>query len=337
MDLKINREIRYGLFVSDFPDPKIGDRIYITSDGTNSTAILEKWEWRGNHWIDVVEASSAGILNSDFEVKIANGKTFGKYKNGDIIPGEGKTLEEFFDDVLTEVVPPTYISPSASISTNQIKYEVGEVVDIELSSSFNQNDAGSVSSVSILKNGLVVSNSELYLDENVSIPSSSSPIVYRARYDYNQGPIKNNNLGDPDPSGRIPAGNVLSNTISIYGFKKFFYGTTDEFPEGTPVDPSLIDVRSSGQYQFEDENNQEFIIQTGSEFNSFWFWVPDEYELDEVIDLDALNVNLNSQYLMYNKSINNGGGGTLMGKIYVMRQAVPYSSNHRHKVKIKLV
>lgn len=342
MDLKQNRVIEYGTDVTDFPNPKVGDRIYITADGTINTSIIEKWEWRGNHWIDVVDlqggGGSTGILGQDFEVNINPSKSFGKYKNGDTIPATGKTIEQFFDDVLTETIPPNYVNPTATIVATTSKYEVGEVVDISLSSTFNQNDAGSFTSVQIQRNGVSISTSEIHLDENVTIPPQSSPLSYRARYDYLQGPVKNNNLGDPDPTGQIPAGHIFSNVISVFGLKKFFWGNTDAFiGNDSVINPSLIHVRAIGQSQFEDENSREFIINTGDEYNSFWFWVPNDYELQDVIDLDALNLNLNSEYQEYSKTINNGGGGTIAGKIYIMRQDIPYSINHRHKVKIKLI
>lgn len=338
MDLQINREIIYGEAISDFPNPKVGDRIYITDNGESTGKVLEKWEWRGNHWIDVVDVSegassgSTGVLGKDFVLNIGPGKSFGKYEDGDTIEAEGKTLEEFFDDVFTEQIPPVYVYPQATLTSVNPKFEVGQVVDIELIANFIQNDAGNFTAVQIQKNSLPISTSSTYLDENVTVPPVGTPIQYRARYDYAQGPIKDDNLGEPYPTGRIPDGFVLSNIISIVGYKKFFWGAMEEI-EGK----ESIDVRGSGSNQFEDENNRQFVINTGTTNKGFWFWVPAEYELQEVIDLDALNVNLNSEYQDFTLTVLNGGGGNIAGTVYIMETDNPYKTNHRHQIKIKLI
>ncbi len=133
-------------------------------------------------------------------------------------------VETAFRTFLRKASPAVYIAPQVGISASPSirSFEVGTEIDVVIDTSFVQNDAGAVSAIAIKKDGLTVGTSEPYTEEGLII--GNSDIKYKAAYTYAQGPIKNNTLGEPDPSGRISAGTLETNEIIFSGFRNAFIG-----------------------------------------------------------------------------------------------------------------
>jgi hypothetical protein len=163
----------------------------------------------------------------------------GNYVNGDTIPVAGLGLDSAFKIIAQRGVPPTYIQPTATISSvpSQANYEIGtNLSTITLSSTFTQNDAGALSSTTYYKNGSVTSNPS-------SISNLTSQVNFRVQKTYAQGACKNNNLGVPDCTGRINAGSVYSSYIYFTPLPKRYWGYTSS---GTPNSSQIISVNGGG-------------------------------------------------------------------------------------------
>ncbi len=164
---------------------------------------------------------------------------------------QGLSFTEFVVLVSTRTIAPTYISPSVNVGTSATytdrfgatviqnghggTFEIGTLItDLQFSSTFSANDSGGLAAGT--------PGSFHFFDHGVANPTApqNAPLVhgvlvdntetYDIRVDYLQGPIKNNNLGVPDPTGRINAGTV-GDPVQLVGYRKLFYGT----PNATPT------------------------------------------------------------------------------------------------------
>jgi len=205
-------------------------------------AILEKLQPDNQGISPFVEKFSQDEL-----VRIAAGKSIGRYINGDTFPLNNLTPKQAILMAITEPVSPVYLMPSGTLLSNPVSNnttEVGTSLAVSLSGSFTQNDAGALSLYELLKNGTVISNSQLEID-NIAAPLV--PINYQARFTYLQGPIKNNNLGQPDPTGRVQAGVVSSQQITFRGYYRMFFGpVTDPPTNSTEVRALASQLTSQG-------------------------------------------------------------------------------------------
>lgn len=95
------------------------------------------------------EAGGGGgeyIFPSNLTVTLSNGKTFGKYGNGETIPAAGKTTSEILQLAISETIPPTIY-----LNTTPTKILLGEInISNVLSRSYTINNPGaSISSASL--------------------------------------------------------------------------------------------------------------------------------------------------------------------------------------------
>ena len=191
-----------------------------------------------------VEDTAAMLLKyarrftKNVKLNLASGRTLGKYNVGDSVLAAGKTLDEFLYDISTVQIVPTYYGPSVSVGiSGTTSYEIGTRMDllsaINLTHSFTQNDAGAVSSPSTAiyyKNGVSL-GAGVTTDVAAGTVVGSTRILTTAinytvqSISYSAGAIKNDNLGNPYPTGKINAGTVNGeNTASITTFQYSYYG-----------------------------------------------------------------------------------------------------------------
>lgn len=184
----------------------------------------------GNSFSDVkIDADEA------FTVELGAGGTLGGYKTGDTIPKD-TSLETVVKKLLMKQVPPTYTQPSVSIANNSGtaagSYEYGTNVTPKIKATFNKADAGNLTSIQFKKDGTNVGDSSAsspatYSEAEFSLTASVS---YSATATYAEGDIKNDNLGQPYPTGHIAAGSKNSSNFTYTPFRNVFYGGTTTKP-----------------------------------------------------------------------------------------------------------
>ena len=176
--------------------------------------------------IDVLANSTSSEkikFTKDFPVRIATGKTFGKYANGSTIPATGKTLDELLTDITTEVIRPTYTGPSVTVgSPNAGTFEVGaNLGTINLTSTFTQRDAGAITNTKYQKSGTDLAGT------TDIISSLTTPLQYTAVIQYAKGSVKLNNIDVPDSTGIIQAGSITSALTTLFTpAAKKYYGSS---------------------------------------------------------------------------------------------------------------
>ncbi len=83
----------------------------------------------------IINSIGGGVFTENIVVSIADGKTFGKYVNGDIIPSSGKTAQEVIKMALTEALEPTV---NLSSSGNDVVFGKSQKI-VNLSFSYTIN------------------------------------------------------------------------------------------------------------------------------------------------------------------------------------------------------
>lgn len=251
-----------------------------------------------NDGLYVAGGSTGGfVFQNDLPVKLKAGDSMGKYHNGDVIPSQGKGIEEVMLDIVTDLFPAV-----GSLTANPMptSTEVGTSLNITLSGVYTQNDGLPLTKTVLYKNGTQLSTSLPYTDNGVVM--SKSNISYNATFN----------------------DTINTNTITYVGLYKIFKGAVVSAPT------TSADVRNLSSV-FE---NEEIILNTGTSLIDFAFWIPNSKGLQAVVDLDALNLNITSEYEASDLSVNDAGGTPVAGKLYYKQQSVPYTTNHRHLITI---
>lgn len=258
-------------------------------------------------------------FDEDFVITLKNNGYWGRFLNGQTVPAKGKTAKEVILDACIDLIPPVYISPTASITgTTNTNIETGTTLSITVTGTFTQNDAGQKTAERILKNSTQASTTNSFT-ESIKL---SLPVTYRYEVDYAQGAIKNDSAGNPYPNGRIPAGTQTANRIYTPSLKRFF---------GAGVS-GLTNYRSlSSDF---DTSALTWIIDSGNSLKDFYILIPANRTLQSVVDLDALNANITSSFIMSNVQVPDAGGDLQNYKLYKMSNAAPYAASHRLQITI---
>jgi len=122
---------------------------------------------------------------------------------------------------------------------------------------------------------------------------------------------------------------TTSSTLQTVTFKNIiFYGSSLD----TPTNSS--GVRALTGKLFSDGSNP-FTLTTGNTYTKFTVAMPNTLSITNVIDLDAFNLNITSDYVNNPFSVNDIAGNAVSYKVYTKSQAVPYTDvvgGHRHQV-----
>lgn len=180
-------------------------------------------------WIDANKKTVINTPRTQTDIKV-NGVTGLGIGNNETITA-GKSLDEIVKMLVQKPIPATYTKPSVSIANNggsaSGDVEAGTSVTPKLRATFNKNDAGDLTKLEILKGDQSVGNGTAtpYDYSGEAIVIGDETVTFTAKATYNEGEIKNNNLGQQSPNGHIAAGSVTSGNYSINGRRNMFYGT----------------------------------------------------------------------------------------------------------------
>ena len=166
----------------------------------------------------------------EWEVQLGSGGTVGGLKTGDTIP-EGTTMDELIKLLTQKAVPPVYseagVTCRVSSGNQASSYEVGTQINTTIQGTFTQNDAGALTTIEILKNGVSIQSQATspITSEAQTFTLGEETVSFTAKATYADGPVKNDNLGQPSPDGQIKAGSKTSSAVSFTGKRNLFYGT----------------------------------------------------------------------------------------------------------------
>lgn len=197
-----------------------GSDIIITSD-TDSIIFVDNQKQK--------HTLGSSKTKTEHEVNLG-GSGIGGLTDGAEIP-VGTTLDEFIAMLTQKAVSPTYSAPGVtcrvSSGTAAGNYEVGTQISTVIQGTFTQNDAGALTTIEIKKGAdqvLSQASSPITTDTQ-TFTLGEETVSFTAVATYADGPVKNNNLGQPDATGQIKAGSKTSSAVSFVGKRNLFYGT----------------------------------------------------------------------------------------------------------------
>lgn len=160
-----------------------------------------------------------------------NGTSLGALNDGETIP-EGTSIDDLLNLITQKAIAPTYTNPTVSIArsgsgTASGSYEVGTSITPVLAATFTKNDAGDLTKLAILQGNSEVGSDTTspYTYTGEAIVLGDETITFKAQATYADGPVKNNNLGNPDATGQIKAGTITSSNYTFTGQRNLFWGT----------------------------------------------------------------------------------------------------------------
>lgn len=164
--------------------------------------------------------SDIQVLGVNLSTEVADGKT---------LPA-GMDLEEFVKKLVQKRIPATYTQPTISIANNggqaATVVEAGTSVTVNVKSTFTAHDAGAITSHKIKKGAEEVeSGTDAQITHQETMTVLDGANIFSSTVTYADGATKNDNFGDPSPSGKIAAGTKNSSNYTITGARKAFYGT----------------------------------------------------------------------------------------------------------------
>ena len=203
-------------------------------------------------------ALSGGVTTSDIEVFDV---VQGSYKDDDVIPA-GTTLEDIIKNMLTSVIPPVYTIPTASLEGTQSGLvEVGTLINPTITPTYNQNDGGIVTEYRLLREGSnIFTNANAVPHVDTSFNIGDETVTYSAEIDYAQGPVKLDNIGNPNPTGQIPAGMLISSFSDYVGKRKSFYGIDGTVGSIRTLDEGNLDPADGDIYTLDNVSGNNVVI-----------------------------------------------------------------------------
>ena len=249
------------------------------------------------------------------------GGSFGKYANGTTIPAKGKTLDEFLYDVVTRVVAPSYTAPSVSISASpafgayEIGYDPGQVT---LSNTYTKNDAGNVTLTTYNKGG-----TSLGAGVSINLPGPiTSSVSYNVTVNYGAGTtVKNDNLGNPYPTGQITAGSTSSGSGSYSTYsKRYWGGTSVAFIASNTYNYTALSQALGSDNSGSSNSITVSLTPTGTQ-NVFFAYLASSPDLSSILYNGLENIDAFTKTLI---TITNAQGHAQSYKVYTSKEV--YSS-----------
>lgn len=234
-DLKQIRELDEALIVDD-TDLMVID----TADGTKK---ITREQFLADIYSKLDDCQTAidiilnqGVGGSSYLTKVLTVLgvgTLGGLKDGDSFD-TSKTPEDILRKMLENTIPPKYIDPTLSLACNIPSIvEIGSTIVPVLTATFRQNDAGSVISYKLYQDDVLqYSDSSItrFTDSAVKLLNTTT---YKAEVAYDNGPIKQNNMGIDDPTDRIMAGTIQA-SLSITPKRGYWgFSSTESTPPVT--------------------------------------------------------------------------------------------------------
>ena len=282
---------------------------------------------RGNFRLGGDLILDSGLFRENFVVNLGEGVKFGRYNYKDTIQAKGKTIDQVFYEILTDITHPLYLQPRLKIlylptidetTTDKVlRYEIGDTLGLlQFSSNFIQNNAGERITTTYKQNGL---NFSSYPDSTVNITALTDTLYYTSSILYDTGAVLINRIGVTDSTGIILKGTIVSDTISIIPISKNYWGYSLYADTLNISDSLMLGLDSTSGKGFSDFANSasktSFTIPiTGGE-NYIYYAYPASYP-----DLTSIMVGPFESVDAFTKIIRNvvnAQGYTQAYKIYV--------------------
>lgn len=315
-------------------DGKInGSDFVVTSDTDNLIYVNKEQVGEEEKLVQHILGNNAKTKQA-LTVNLGDGGALGGFSTNDEI-SVGTSLDDIIKKLLVKRIPATYTKPTISIACPKAgSYEVGTSVEVGVTGTFTQKDGGAVTKMQVIKNGatpaaLESTTSPINYTETLSVPDGNT--TYKVTAEYAQGAVKQDNLGEDSPTGRIEAGSITSSNVTITGFRKAFYGVG----LGDPVIATSDNIRALGHSANAVKKGSTFSISVpeGQQYAAFAY--PKSIgEVAQVMYVETNDTGASSKFI---RSEVNVCGATaeqdaIAYYVYSYKMAVPASANMTFKV-----
>ena len=184
-------------------------------------------------FIDKAKAQhTLGSSKTKAPIKVT-GTSLGGIADGTTLEA-GTSLDDFLKKLLVKRIPATYTKPTLKLETTvaTTPQEVGKKINPTIKAIFTKADAGDLTAIEINKGAEKVEGTQSPLESAQEVTFADEAVTFSAKATYGQGDIKNDNLNEPSPNGRIEAGSISSSPLTFQGKRMTFAGTgIGEIPE----------------------------------------------------------------------------------------------------------
>ena len=292
-----------------------------------ATAVLE---WRRNNsgsWTTLTSVTSATTYTHTVTDTSYNTEPF-NYRYTVVDTSSGTA------DATKNITPASYVAPSVSLTVAGTS-----LTSLESNSTRERGNVSSDISGSVSRNSANValtsyqlqyqSNGGSWVDIGTAVsigPGSTSitPIVH------DESSIKTSStigyrVKVIDAYQTYISSQAYSGTSTVTFYYALFYGSSASAPTDSTA------VRALPNKQFTTYSNP-FTLNTGTTYTNFTVAMPATLSLSSVIDLDALNIDITSSYILSTFNVDDSGGTATSYKVYTLTTGVAYSPSHRHQI-----
>ena len=289
-------------------------------------------------WIDKEGNTVMNTPRTQTDI-VVNGVTGLGIGNGETISA-GASIDEIVKMLVQKAVPASYTKPTVSLANNggqaSGNVEAGTTITPRLKATFTKNDAGDLTSLSIMKGGEAVvegtSSPQVYDGEDIVIGDET--ITFSASASYAAAPVKSNNLGQESKENWFDAGSVASSNYSITGKRNMFYGTgVGELPT---VDSAFVRGLVNTKLAPAQGNTVTINVAVGQQYIAFAY----PATLRDVNQVEYVEANDKGMASSFTKNTidvadaRGGENGMMSYKVYTYKMAVPAAAGMTFKVTI---
>lgn len=261
-----------------------------------------------------------------------NGVEQGAYSDGSVI-AKDTTLTEVLKRFAQKSLPVSYIQPVFGIVPNSQSVESGSYVNPLIVPSFLQNDAGALLSYVLKRDGAIVLNVgalENYQQANTQVADGGS-LSFEAIASYAEGVTKVNNMGEPDPTGKILAGSK-SDTLLYTGVRQVFYAA-----QALAGEPSAsAEIRALAGTKMNPTNGTTLTVNIAAGTKRIVIAYPATLrDVSTIKYVELGNAEVKDTFNLVNISVEGANGYMAIPyKVYVYIPAVPFGSAATYNVTI---
>ena len=180
-------------------------------------------------WIDKDNNTVINTPRTQVDI-VVNGVTGLGIGNGETISA-GATIDDIVKMLVQKPIPATYTKPTLALANNggqaSGNVEAGSSITPKLKATFTKNDAGNMTAISIKRGSESVASgttSPLTYDGEAFVIGDET-VTFTAYADYEDAPVKNNNLNQESKENWFEGDTATSTGYSITGKRNLFYGT----------------------------------------------------------------------------------------------------------------
>lgn len=280
---------------------------------------------------EVLSSLNTGSIRVSEDIQF-NGVSQGSYADGSIIE-KNTTLTEVLKKFVQKALAVTYTQPSLTIAPTNSSLEAGSFVSPTIVPTFQQRDGGALTSYVLKHNGNTILSKtalETFAFPNTQLADGAS-IVIQATASYEEGLTKSDNMGVPQPTGKVMAGSKTA-SLTYTGIRLAFYAA--DTATATPLNSA--DVRGLALNRLNPINGTSFLINIAPGTKRIVIAYPGTLRnINSIKYVELGNAEVKDTFVLSNVNVEGLNGFTAIGyKVYVYTPSVPFNAAATYNVTI---